>query len=403
MQTEHVFVGNIQEDLSRVNETLEDYLYTLRIAGEDANRFTLLTEEAIRFMDTIAGENVPIEVWFDGDARISNICMRLSQKMDVDRQEELVSVSSSGTNSAGKTFVDQLRSFFIKPEAPTWSLKEYQAELLSKREKDKYDQDAWDDLERSVLASLASDITVSVKDSDSLMVITKDFTESLKSLGSKKPLVVTKPIAFDNEEESIDRALEAVEHSIDQLSLSSSNRLRVKLLFEETIGMTKALAMDFDAIIFAEKYVSAVAIKLVASTEMNLDKKTDLIDISSDKKNALAKGFMGKISDLIETSALSYDNVMSLEQEYNGGSIAFGSMGMYNDPSLGIDPDMMGGVMWSLADYKSQLDVAEGEATAATKEAWDELEKSIVASIADDVIVGIKRNRVEITIIYNLK
>ena len=26
MQTEHVFVGNIQEDLGRVNETLEDYL-----------------------------------------------------------------------------------------------------------------------------------------------------------------------------------------------------------------------------------------------------------------------------------------------------------------------------------------------------------------------------------------
>ena len=354
-------------------------------------------------MDTIAGEDIPIEVWFDGDARISNICLRLSQKMDVDRQEELVSVSSSGTNSAEKTFIDQLRSFFVKPETPTWSLKEYQAGLMAKREKDKFDQDAWDNLERSVLANLASDITVSVKDSDSLMVITKDFTESLKSLGSKKPLVVTKPIAFDNEEANIDRALEAVEQSIDQLALSSTNRLRVKLLFEETIGMTKALAMDFDAIIFAEKYVSAVAIKLVASTEMNLDKKTDLIDISSDKKNALAKGFMGKITDIIETSALSYDNVMSLEQEYNGGSIAFGSMGMYNDPSLGIDPDMMGGVMWSLADYKSQLDETEGESAAAAKEAWDELEKSIVASIADDVIVGVKRNRVEITIIYNLK
>jgi hypothetical protein len=400
MQTEHVFVGNIQEDLGRVNETLEDYLYTLRIAGDDAKRFNLLAEEAIRFMDTIAGEDIPIEVWFDGDARVSNICLRLSQKMDVDSQEELVSVSSTGTNSAEKTFIDQLRTFFVKPETPTWSLKEYQAELMAKRERDKYDQDAWDNLERSVLANLASDITVSVKDSDSLMVIKKDFTESLKSIGSKKPIVVTKPIAYDNDKSSEDRALESVDFAVDQLSLSKENKLRVKLLFEETIGMMKALAVDFDAIVYAEKYVNAVAIKLVASTDMNFDKKADFIDVSSNKKNALAKGFMGKISDLFETSALSYDSVMSLEQEYNSGSIAFGSMGMYGNPGLGYDPDLMGGVMWSLADYRSQLDENDGE---AVKEAWDELEKSIVASLADDVIVGIKKNHVEMTIIYKLK
>ena len=34
----------------------------------------------------------------------------------------------------------------------------------------------------------------------------------------------------------------------------------------------------------------------------------------------------------------------------------------------------------------------------ATKEAWDELEKSVIAKIADDVIVGLKGKRVDIIV-----
>ena len=37
------------------------------------------------------------------------------------------------------------------------------------------------------------------------------------------------------------------------------------------------------------------------------------------------------------------------------------------------------------------------------KEAWDELEKSIVASLARDVIVGIKKDSVTMTIVYDVK
>ena len=409
MQTEHVFVGNIQNDLGRVNEILEDYLTTLRIFDDDSRRFNLLAEEAIRFMDTLAGEDIPIEVWFEGDARVSNICLRLNQKMDVDRTEELVSVSSSGTNSAEKTFIDQLRTFFVKPEKPSWSLKEYQASLMARREMDKFDQNAWDNLERSVLANLASDITVAVNDNSSLMVISKDFTSSLKTIGSRKPIIVTDSISYNQKFSSIDKAIDRVDQVVDQLKLSNTNKLRVKLIFEETIGMMKAMAVDFDAIVYAEKYAESVAVKLSADTEMDIDKKSELLDVASDKKNAMAKGFMGKISDLIETSALSYESMLSLKDGagsepmgiYNGmGVVPFGSLGMYGDIGAGYDADYMGEMMWSLNDYRENLDENNGD---AYKEAWDELEKSIVANIAEDVIVGIKKNHVEMTIIYKLK
>jgi hypothetical protein len=34
-------------------------------------------------------------------------------------------------------------------------------------------------------------------------------------------------------------------------------------------------------------------------------------------------------------------------------------------------------------------------------EAWDELEKSVISSVADDVIVGVKGNRADIVIVKN--
>ena len=53
--------------------------------------------------------------------------------------------------------------------------------------------------------------------------------------------------------------------------------------------------------------------------------------------------------------------------------------------------------IWSLAKYRQSVDEARAS-DQDTTEAWDELEKSIVASIADDVRVGVKGDTVELVI-----
>jgi hypothetical protein len=55
-------------------------------------------------------------------------------------------------------------------------------------------------------------------------------------------------------------------------------------------------------------------------------------------------------------------------------------------------------VYWSLSDYKNN--VGKEGASEEHKERWDELEKSIVNNIADDVQVGVKGNHVVMTISY---
>ena len=49
--------------------------------------------------------------------------------------------------------------------------------------------------------------------------------------------------------------------------------------------------------------------------------------------------------------------------------------------------------LWRLTEYRSNVKKEEQE------DAWDELEKSVIASVADDVIVGVKGKKADITIV----
>ena len=52
------------------------------------------------------------------------------------------------------------------------------------------------------------------------------------------------------------------------------------------------------------------------------------------------------------------------------------------------------GCVWSMEEYRKDVEKAE----KADKESWDELEKSIVANIADDIRVSMKGATVEMVI-----
>lgn len=402
MHSEHIRITNIQEHFDRIEDILEDYLFKLDISGINATRFSLLAEEALRLVKSIASDSNGIEVWFEGTKRISHICLQLESKIDANKQEEFLSISSSGENSADKSFIDSLKEFFVKPKKATWSLAEYEAELMKKRSEDKYSEEAWGNLERSVLANLADDIAVGVKDNHVLMIITKDFSNSLSKVGSRKPIAISNQIFLASDENALKDAYNKVDDCIGKLELKHKDALRIKLILEETIGMVEEMVGNFSALMWVEKYDGQCAIKFVGNTKMDADKKYDMLSLSTNGENALVHGFMGKLKDMIETGILNYESVMKLNQEYNGVVVNYAGIGAYSDVSVATNPAAMSGFMWSMVDYKNALN-ADKDQNGGVKAAWDELEKSIVASVADDVIVGIKNNRVQMTIIYKMK
>ncbi|MBR6547911.1 MAG: hypothetical protein IKT68_00050, partial [Clostridia bacterium] len=94
-----------------------------------------------------------------------------------------------------------------------------------------------------------------------------------------------------------------------------------------------------------------------------------------------ATGIVGKIRSAIENFFLDEDSL----QAYALSSGSFQMAANYC-PS-GDYP-----CVWSLNQYKNTVDADQAEA-------WDELEKSVIASVADDILVGVKGNRADIVIV----
>ncbi len=198
----------------------------------------------------------------------------------------------------------------------------------------------------------------------------------------------------NNTEENAAAALQKIDEFIAGQDIDRKEMIHLRLLTEESIGMVKAMTQDFMALISMEEENGEYRIRLTFKTDMNREKKSELLSVATSGKNAAAKGFMGKIGDIIENGLLNYDNVMKLQQEYGGGYSDYIGMGMCVPGEIQMAGDPL---VWSLSKYRSAL--GEGtEGSGDAQNAWDELEKSIVASLAKDVTVGVKKDRVDMVI-----
>ncbi len=396
-RSEHIKIANPETDMDKAYEVVDAYIKDTGIRGKNVLRIRLLSEEVLRLIRSINGYS-DIEFWLEGDRRVSRIFLETGNNMDIDKQKELISISSSGENSAQQGFFGTLLSMFSMEDYKDseWSLKDYQDELRRRRQEDPYTQSAWEDLERSVVAGLADDIEVGIKKGVIKVTVTKDLSESLSSISSKAPQKVTGCTFIKSTNENNPRFYDEADKLIKELDVSAKDAVHLKLILEELAGMLKAMTSDYQAMFWFEKYKDECCVKLTGKTTMDRSKKQDLIDTASNRKNMAAAGIMGKIGDIIENGLLDYSEVSKLSQMFGGASVAYGSMGIYG----GAPDNMYPGVMWSLRDYRESLETVQKE--QGGEEAWDELERSIVASIAKDVLVSVKGDRIDMTVVYEM-
>ena len=207
----------------------------------------------------------------------------------------------------------------------------------------------------------------------------------------------TKEIYMDNKKEKASEALKVTDEFIKNQGLTGKDAIHLRLLAEEAIGMVRTMADDYRALFWMEKEADKYNVKLLAKTPMNLEKKEELLSVSSSGENSLAKGFMGKLGDMIENGLLNFDELMKIRQQEvsEDSDYGFVSMGVPGEFSTMDDP-----LVWSLSSYKES--VYDNEyLDDGLDDACNELEKSIVASIAKDVVVGVKKDRVDMTISWS--
>ncbi|MCR4907682.1 MAG: hypothetical protein K5985_02560 [Lachnospiraceae bacterium] len=172
--------------------------------------------------------------------------------------------------------------------------------------------------------------------------------------------------------------------------LARKDAMHLRLLSEETMGMVRSITEEFNAMFWIQGDRKSANVFLEARADMNRAQRRKLIALSTNGRNMAVRGVMGKIREIVETGISDYELVNSLQTDYGTGTLMYGSMG-------GNAADAMSQAVfsWSLQRYRDNIKNEEEE---LAKVAVDELEKSIVANLADDIKVGIQKDRVELSL-----
>lgn len=182
-------------------------------------------------------------------------------------------------------------------------------------------------------------------------------------------------------------ALDETEKFAGYVGLSSENAMRVRLLAEETLGMVQAIVGEFEAEFWMESHDGGICqLHLAATANIDYDTKQALIDTSTRKQNEASKGFMGMIRELLE-----YGLYSTVDQGLQT-SLMFGAAGLHGDAAVAQHA-----YLWSLEQFRSDMDEQQKIDPEAHK-LMEDLEKSIVGKIADDVRVSVDGDEVEMVI-----
>jgi len=195
-------------------------------------------------------------------------------------------------------------------------------------------------------------------------------------------------IVISTNESNIDKVLEVVEAFSKDLDHKAA--LRIRLLAEETMNLIRSITGEMDAEFFLEREDKEVRIHLNTNTIMFAQKRKELMEISTSKENAAAKGFIGKIREVFELAMLPKDERSARESR-------IGMMGLVDPTALSATSAQT----WKMSNYISSVETMD-ESSEFAQEARNELERSILGNIAKEVEISIIGDDVKMTILYEL-
>ncbi len=192
----------------------------------------------------------------------------------------------------------------------------------------------------------------------------------------------TDVITVSSNGKQMSAALEQVEKMASFKGLSSKGTLQLRLLTEEMMGMMRSITGEKEGQFWIEDEDGVYQLHLRMNTIMDPAKREQLLGASTSGKNEAARGLMGRLRDFFE-------------QGDNLGALPY-FMSEADDPTAATMR-----WEWSMNAYQNTLqDYMEQDQRA--REAWDELEKSVVTHVADEIKVFIRGGQTEMTIIKKL-
>ena len=207
-------------------------------------------------------------------------------------------------------------------------------------------------------------------------------------------------IHVTNAGEGMADALEQAAASAAFRGLTGRDAVHLRLLAEEMLGMFRQVTGQAGADFWLDSEGRRFELHLSADPGITDGMRRELLSVSTSGKNAAAVGVMGKLRDIFERAFDAPDPgaVSDYSRYYLQGLLATVDAAAVSPMTLALNASLnAGAIQWSMKKYRETVEQEKTEDDEAVEE-WDELEKSIVANIADEVVISIRSGHVEMTV-----
>ncbi len=193
----------------------------------------------------------------------------------------------------------------------------------------------------------------------------------------------TDVIEISNRGNGMEQALRQAEKVAAYKGLEDRSARQLRLLTEEMMGLMRAVTGEKTGRFWIEDEDGIYRLHLKVETRMTSTKREQLLSASTSGKNESATGLMGRLRDFFEQG--SDEDIAAVSSPMLLPEME----GVFGASPLDWE--------WSMTEYQRQLQTLVASSTRA-QALWDELEKSVVTHVADDVRVSIRGRQVEMTI-----
>ncbi len=198
----------------------------------------------------------------------------------------------------------------------------------------------------------------------------------------------TDVITVSSRGKQMEKALEQADKVAAYKGLSAKDALHLRLLTEEMMGLMRSITGEKEGTFWIEDQDGEYQLHLKVRAMLTSEEREQLLAVSSSGKNESAKGLMGRLRDFFDWGSdadlSAYSSPLLLPDAFEQSS----------SPMLDWE--------WSMSRYERALSTQMEQGNQTVKEAWDELEKSVVSHVADDVKVAIRSGTVEMIILKKL-
>ena len=201
MKTDTITISSLGSGMSDAFSQVDAVAAYKKLSHKQALHLQLLTEETLGLMRSITGAREG-RFWIEDEKQpgLIEIHLKVIAAMDAEKRAALLSASTSGKNDAARGIMGRLRDFFSRDDAADagfftpmmseamyeystspsldleWSLMRYREEVVQRTKGDSRDEEAlqaWDELEKSVVAHVADEVQVFIRWDEAEMVIFK--------------------------------------------------------------------------------------------------------------------------------------------------------------------------------------------------------------------------------------